>query len=97
MPIAAGFFPSPGIVIISPQRATIHPAPVEGEMMTRIERARPGGADPEAARRRFLRRMPFGRYISPDEVADAVAFLASDESRMITGSQIVVDGGAMLV
>jgi len=37
---------------------------------------------------------PFGRLGRPDDTADVVAFLASDESRWITGQQVVVDGGA---
>jgi 3-oxoacyl-[acyl-carrier protein] reductase len=36
---------------------------------------------------------PMGRAGSPQEVADLIAFLASDESTYITGQMIVIDGG----
>jgi dihydroanticapsin dehydrogenase len=37
--------------------------------------------------------VPFGRQGSPEEVADVVAFLASDDARLMTGSVVTVDGG----
>ena len=40
--------------------------------------------------------IPFGRFGTPEEVAKAVLYLASDESRWTVGSEIVVDGGRML-
>lgn len=48
--------------------------------------------DPERAARR-LAHIPLGRFAEPDEIANAVLFLASDESRFITASQFMVDGG----
>jgi NAD(P)-dependent dehydrogenase (short-subunit alcohol dehydrogenase family) len=74
---------------------SIHPAPVESEMIKRLERARAGDGDLAAARRRFERMIPLGRYVQPDEVADAVLFLASDESRMINGTTLGIDGGSL--
>jgi NAD(P)-dependent dehydrogenase (short-subunit alcohol dehydrogenase family) len=49
-------------------------------------------ADPERAARRLVH-VPMGRFGDPDEIAAAVAFLASDDSSFITASQFLVDGG----
>lgn len=49
--------------------------------------------DYDAARASFLARQPMGRLGTPEEVAHLVVFLASDESSLITGTAITVDGG----
>jgi NAD(P)-dependent dehydrogenase (short-subunit alcohol dehydrogenase family) len=48
--------------------------------------------DPERAARRLVH-IPLGRFAEADEIAAAVAFLASDDSSFITGSEFLVDGG----
>jgi NAD(P)-dependent dehydrogenase (short-subunit alcohol dehydrogenase family) len=48
--------------------------------------------DPERAARRLVH-IPTGRFAEPEELAAAVAFLASDDSSFITASTFLVDGG----
>jgi NAD(P)-dependent dehydrogenase (short-subunit alcohol dehydrogenase family) len=48
--------------------------------------------DPERAQRRLVH-VPMGRFAEPEELAAAVAFLASDDSSFITASTFLVDGG----
>jgi len=48
--------------------------------------------DPERAARRLVH-VPVGRFAEPEELAAAVAFLASDDASFITASSFLVDGG----
>ncbi|MBX3529066.1 MAG: SDR family oxidoreductase [Rhizobiaceae bacterium] len=72
----------------------IHPTAVRGRMIRQItdDLDRRGGTQP--AIERIASGILLGRLVEPDDVAATVIYLASDDSRMVTGTSIVVDGGA---
>jgi NAD(P)-dependent dehydrogenase (short-subunit alcohol dehydrogenase family) len=61
------------------------------EVITRVAAARK--VDEDEARRRIVRGTPLREFGQPGNIADAVAFLASDRAAYVTGAEMVVDGG----
>jgi NAD(P)-dependent dehydrogenase (short-subunit alcohol dehydrogenase family) len=71
---------------------SIHPGPVDNHFQHRIEMVATGEPEGPAAAI-FEAMIPAGRHATPDEVAQLVLFLASDESAFLTGAAIPLDGG----
>ena len=63
------------------------PGPVNTQLLRELF-----AKDPERAARRLVH-IPMGRFAEPEEIAAAVAFLASDDSSFVTASTFLVDGG----
>jgi NAD(P)-dependent dehydrogenase (short-subunit alcohol dehydrogenase family) len=70
----------------------ICPAPIDTEMMQALA-AGIDPADHENGKRRVLAAIPLGRYGTAAEVANLVAFLASDDAAYCTGAAYMIDGG----
>ena len=70
---------------------SIHPGWIWTPMLDEVGKKAPEGQD--AFNRRLLSHIPLGHYGEPHDVAYAVLFFASDESKFITGSELVIDGG----
>ena len=65
---------------------SVHPGPIDTEMVKQVFLD-------ESLKEERLSAIPTGRFGRPEEVANCVLFLASDEASYVTGSELVVDGG----
>lgn len=71
---------------------SIHPSPVDNRMMRSLEE---GFAPGEGSRfkQNSETAIPLKRYATNEDIAKGVLFLASDDSKFITGTKLVIDGG----
>ncbi len=72
---------------------TVHPAQTETRMMRSIEEGMSPGAG-EVVKAAMVERIPMQRYGDPNDIANIMLFLASDESTFMTGSTYMADGGS---
>lgn len=71
---------------------SVHPSPVNNRMMRSLEDGYAPGQG-EAVKKGFEDTIPLKRYATNEDIANGVLFLASDDSKFITGSKLIIDGG----
>ncbi len=77
---------------------SVHPGYMETEGLQSALRAIAKGSGDEAkeaARQTMIKATPIGRLGKPKDIANGVLFLASDDASFITGTELVIDGGAL--
>jgi NAD(P)-dependent dehydrogenase (short-subunit alcohol dehydrogenase family) len=72
----------------------ISPGPINTPAYDRLAQSGPEGRQMLES---IVTRVPMGRFGTPDEIAGAAVFLASDDSSFVTGTELFVDGGAAQV
>ena len=70
---------------------SVHPGWIWTPMLDEVGKKSPQGQ--EEFNREFLRNIPLGHFGDPMDVAFGVLYLASDESKFSTGTELVIDGG----
>lgn len=78
---------------------SIHPGMIQTRMLDGlfVKIAAEKSSSAKDVRNQFLSRVPLGELGEPDDIANAVLYLASEEAKHVTGTQLVVDGGMTLI
>jgi 3-oxoacyl-[acyl-carrier protein] reductase len=69
----------------------ISPGPADTPLLDVI-----AGGDAATLSSAFLAGIPLGRFVEPDDIANAACYLCSDEAAIVTGAMLRVDGGRLL-
>ncbi|WP_374633254.1 glucose 1-dehydrogenase [Ferrovibrio sp.] len=69
---------------------SVHPTFIDTPMVQSMILS---GGDPAQVRKKLESQVPLGRLGEPDDVANCILYLASDESKFVTGTEFVLDGG----
>ena len=72
---------------------SVHPGFIWTPMVEHFLASKTAGSDLDAARADVGKLHPLGHMGEPDDIAWGVVYLASDESKFVTGSELVIDGG----
>jgi len=70
---------------------SVHPGFIWTPMVEHVAHTYPEGV--EAFKKRIAGLLPIGHFGEPDDVAYGILYLASDESKFVTGSELIIDGG----
>jgi len=70
---------------------SVHPAFIWTPLVEELGKNSPDGV--EAFREQLDKRHPIGHVGEPEDIAHGIVYLASDEAKFVTGSELVIDGG----
>jgi NAD(P)-dependent dehydrogenase (short-subunit alcohol dehydrogenase family) len=70
---------------------SVHPGFIWTPLVEQLAKSSPQGL--EAYRRELDAKHPLGHVGEPDDIAAGIVYLASDEAKFVTGSELVIDGG----